>query len=144
MFRQFDAARPQWLCSVDDGMHHHILCLRKASDAGPGCNLPFRENAAIVHHPLKTIVNVFIDEIGDIHIHGPAIQQMLLHGLDQSFQRCLTEPVIRIHDLEVKSLCMTDALVHAFSMPAILLMNHPDDVRILLCIVIRDHPGIIC
>jgi len=79
------------------------------------------------HHQIKRL---FVVEV------GAQLGQDLLQGIG-------VQPVIRVHDLEVDSGGIADALVDALAVAAVFLMDDADDGGVLFGVGIGDLAGVV-
>ena len=131
MAGKLQAAVPQQLGAVDNRVHQQVLRGAEAADGVPGDDLVGGEYVFIPHHLLGIVLHVLIDVVGDEHVHrgghGGELPQ-LGHHLAQGVR---VQPVVGVHHLIIQAPGVADALIDPFAVAAVLLMDGPDDVRVL-------------
>ena len=101
--------------------------------------LMLRQGVGIADGAVTLAVGVFVIVVGDEQIH-PAVFFALFQGVQEPHV-VPADPVVAVHHLEILALGIFDALVDARPVAAVFLVDHGDDVGILLGISISDFSG---
>ena len=86
---------------------------------------------------------MFINVVAQVQVNLFAIPDVAVHNRQQPLNACHINPIIRIDNFIVQTRRISKSLIDAFSMPAVLLMNHADNIRIFFTICICDVSGVI-
>ena len=127
MLGQLQAAVTQDLGAVDDGVHQNVLARREMADLIPGKHTVLRQNTLVADGVVGVIHHMLVHIVAhqQVHrlLHGGKTAQGL-HDLLQSFG---IQPVVRVHDFEVHTACVADALVDTLAMATVFLVDDLDD-----------------
>ena len=86
---------------------------------------------------------MLIDVVADEHIHPHLSGNPAPHGGEHLLQGVGVHPVVRVHHLIIDTGGVAQSLVHALAVAAVGLVDHPDDVRMLLRVAVRDGAGLV-
>ena len=86
---------------------------------------------------------MLIDIVAHHHVHQPVVPDELAQLVQGLVQGGHIHPVVRVHYLIVNAPGVADALVHALAVAAVLLVDGPDDVGVLLLIPVADGRGLV-
>ena len=140
---QLQPAGAQHLGAVDHRVHQQVLGGAEAADVVPGEHPVLGEHVGVPHDLLGVVLHVLVHVVGDEQIHrivrGGKLPQLVQHGLEGP----LVQPVVGVHHLVIQAAGVAQALVDALAVAAVLLVDGPDDVRVLRGVAVADGGGVV-
>ncbi len=128
--RQHQPALPQKPRAVEHGVHQQILGRAEVADVVPGEDLLRGEHVPVAHDLARVVRRVLVDVVGDHHVHRRGHTGELPQLLHHRGERRLVQPVVGVHDLVVQPLRVPQPLIDARPVPAVFLVDGPDEVRV--------------
>ena len=95
-----------------------------------------RQAALIADRSVADAVGMYVEVVGNHKVDATGLVAFL--ELVKEGGKILAENVVRVNDLKILTAGPDETLVNTLAVAAVLLMNHTDDVGILLCIVVSD------
>ena len=124
-------------------MHQQILGGAEAPDLLPAEYPVAGKHIAVVHHPLGVVLHMLIDVVAHQHIHQLAVPHELTQLVQGLLQSGHVHPVIGVHHLVVDAPGVPDTLIDSLAVAAVLLVDGPDDIGVLLGIAVADGGGVV-
>ena len=124
-------------------MHDKILFRRKTADFVPPADFLLGKKISVADcfrfSLFQMIVYIVADnQVGAFFLLCPAPETQDAHQL----MKCsLVQPIVRIHNLEINSVCEHQPCVDTGTMPAVFLVHNPNHIRVCTRILICKLSG---
>ena len=109
----------------------------------PGESLLHREHAPVAYRVAGVVHRVLIHIVADHQIQRLRALRQFLQPVQHPGQLLHIQPVVGVHHLVVHACGVPESLIDPLSVPAVGLMDHPDDPRMLRRQPVADGRGII-
>ena len=143
MLGQHHAALTQHLGAVHDRVHQQVLVRAEMAHMHPVEQAVFREDVGVPDGMAGAILHMLIHIVADHQVRGGAAGHEGLQAVQDLFQGVGVQPVVAVHDLIVQAGGIADALVDAFAVAAVLLMDGLDDGGIFGGVLVADGGGVV-
>ena len=135
MLRKLQSTFVEQFSTVDHGMHEEIFSLRH-THLVPLKDFIYRETVSVLHDLFPCCTLFLIYEIADQKVNSLWSADEFFQSFEDLLIRFCIYPVITVHNLEIKSACISDSCIDCFAVAAVFLVDCLDDRRIFLCISI--------
>ncbi len=144
MLRQNHARLAQNLRPIDQRMHYQILCRAERSDLIPCTNLFLWKNILKMNRLFCSLIQMIVCIIANQQIRTKSRVTPPRYLFQKRPVGILLQPVIRIHHLKIHSRGKRKPPVDTRTMPAVLLVHHSHNPRILSGILLCNVSCTVC
>ena len=137
MFRKFQSALFEKLCTENNRVHQYVLSLMKMLYLRPRKQFPLRKCVFVTHY--LTLLSLFlIDKITDKSIERPVSAGKFPKCIKYLIIRGVIYPVITVYYLEKQACRIGDPGIYRRAMPSVLFVYRTDYSRVFRSIFICD------
>ena len=109
----------------------------------PGEQPVLGEHVGVADGVAGAVLHVLVDVVAEHQVGGGAAVQQQAQPVQHLFQGFGVQPVVAVHYLVIKAGGVADALVDPLAVAAVLLMDDPDDVGVLVGVRVADGGGVV-